>query len=77
MFSNNEKIAGLPLCVKDTGNVQNRRMEKSQFVLLTLVVKTLIHNNSVLIVNTTVCLTQMNCTYLFARYMYRMYKLTE
>ena len=71
------KLAELPLSMKKTDKVQNGQMAKLRLVLIVLIllVKKLFHNNSVLMVDTAVYLTQMNCAYLLARY--RTYELTE
>ena len=64
------------LCVKDIGKVQNWWMAKPWIVLSLLVfllVKSLFHDDSVLIVDTTVYFTWTNCACMLARY--KMYKL--
>ena len=68
------KIAGPPVCAKDSAKVQNQWLPKSQilltlllFLLLILLVKILHSDNSILIVDNKVPLKWSNCVYPLGR----------
>ena len=69
------KVAATPVCFKDTDKVWDWWVAESWIVLIPILfVKTLLHDNSDLIIDTTMFLTEADCAYPLAGKAFRIKK---